>query len=72
MSHHQRPHELRLAIASEAEALLFHFGPGAYSEASRRADEASSDDLARDWSQVALAIARKTGSRSSLLTRMFH
>jgi hypothetical protein len=26
MSYHQRPHELRLAISSEAEALIFDLG----------------------------------------------
>jgi hypothetical protein len=72
MSHHQRPHELRLAVASEAEALLFNFGPEAYDEASRRVNEASSDGLARDWSRVALVIARKTAPRSSSLAWIFH
>jgi hypothetical protein len=71
MSYHQRPHELRLAIASEAEALISSFGDEASVEAHRRAEEASSDFLARDWSEVALVIARKTGKRSSLLARMF-
>ena len=72
MSYHQRPYELRLAISSEAETLLFHFGDEAYAEARRRAEEASSDFLAQDWNEVALLVARKTGKRSSLLTRMFH
>ena len=72
MSYHQRPYELRLAISSEAEALLFHFGDEAFGEARRRAEEASSDFLAQDWNEVALVITRKTGKRSSLLTRMFH
>jgi hypothetical protein len=40
--------------------------------ARRRAEEASSDFLARDWSDVALVVARKTGRRSSLLAWMFH
>ena len=43
MSYHQRPHELRLAISSEAEALFSDFGGEAYAEACRRAREASSD-----------------------------
>ena len=30
MSYHQRPHELRLAIAFEAEALMISFGDQAY------------------------------------------
>ena len=46
MSHHQRPHGLRLAISSEAEALFSDFGGEAYAEACRRASEASSDSLA--------------------------
>jgi hypothetical protein len=71
MSYHQRPHELRLAISSEAEALISDFGGEAYAEACRRAEEASNDFLARDWSEVALVITRRTGKRS-LLARMFH
>ena len=43
MSYHQRPHELRLAISSETEALISDFGGEAYAEAGRRASEASSD-----------------------------
>jgi hypothetical protein len=72
MSYHQRPHELRLAISSEAEALISDFGGEADAVARRRAKEASTDSLARDWSEVALVITRKTGMRSSLLARMFH
>ena len=72
MSYHQRPHELRLAISSEVEALISDFGDGAYAEARRRAQEASSDFLARDWSEVALVVTSKTGKRSALLARMFH
>src|SRR5271166_1981925 len=49
----QRPHELRLAISTEAEGLIFCFGYKAYAEARRRAEEASSDFLARDWDEVA-------------------
>jgi hypothetical protein len=72
MSNHQRPHGLRLAISSEAEALISDFGCEAYVVARRRAEEASSAPLARDWSEAALVITRKTGKRSSLLARMFH
>ena len=71
MSYHQRRHDLRLAISFEAEALISDFGGEAYAEARRRAKEASSDFLARDWSEVALVVARKTGRHSSLLARMF-
>ena len=71
MSYHQRPHELRLAISSEVEALIFDFGGEGYGEARRRAKEASSDSLARDWSVVAATIARRSDRRSSLLDALF-
>jgi hypothetical protein len=71
MSYHQRPHELRLAISSEAEALMSDFGGDAYAEACRRAGEASNDSLARDWSSVAATIARRSGWRSSVLDALF-
>jgi hypothetical protein len=71
MSYHQRPHELRLAISSEAEALFSDFGGEAYAEACRRASEASSDSLARDWSVVAATIARRSGRRPSVLDALF-
>jgi hypothetical protein len=48
MSYHHRPHELRLAISSEVDALISDFGDQAYAEACRRAEEASNDSLARD------------------------
>ena len=70
MSYHQRPHELRLAISSEAEALFSDFGGEAYAEACRRASEASSDSLARDWSVVAATIARRSGWRSIRARRL--
>ena len=71
MSYHQRPHELRLAISSEAEALISDFGSDAYVEACRRASEASNDFLARDWTVVAATIARRSGRRSSVLDALF-
>jgi hypothetical protein len=71
MSYHQRPHELRLAISSEAEALISDFGGDAYAEACRRAREASNDTLARDWSVVAATVARRSGWRSSVLDALF-
>jgi hypothetical protein len=71
MSYHQRPHELRLAISSETQALISDFGGEAYAEACRRANEASSDSLARDWSTVAATVARTSGRRSSLLDALF-
>jgi len=72
MSKQQRRRELRLGIAVEAEALISDFGPEAYWAARRRAQEASSDAMARDWSGVALAIARRTRTGSGwLLPAMF-
>jgi hypothetical protein len=68
MSYHQRPHELRLAISSEAEALISDFGGEADAVARRRAKEASTDfpgeglerSRARDHTQNgnALVVAR--------------
>ena len=72
MSYHQRPHELRLAISSEAEALMTSFGDQAYAKARQRAEEASSDFLARDWNEVAHVVARKTRKRPTLLAQLFH
>jgi hypothetical protein len=71
MSYHHRPHDLRLAISSEAEALIADFGDAAYVEACRCASEASSASLARDWSVVAATIARRSGMRSSVLDALF-
>jgi hypothetical protein len=61
----------RVAISSEAGALFSDFGGEAYAEACRRASEASSDSLARDWSVVAATIARRSGMRSSVLDALF-
>jgi hypothetical protein len=72
MSHPHRPHELRLAISSAADALISDLGSEAYAVARRRAEEASSDLLARDWTEVAVLITRKTASRSSLFDWLFH
>ena len=43
----------------------------AYSIALKRAEEASSDEMARDWSGVAATIARRSGTRASLLDALF-
>ena len=67
----RQQHELRLAISSAAEALISDLGSEAYAVACRRAEEASSDCLARDWSAVASAITRKTANRSSLFAWVF-
>jgi hypothetical protein len=69
MSYHE-PRPLRLVVAFEAEALIAKFGRDAYAVASWRAEEASSEVMATDWREVALAIARKDqkADRSSLAT----
>jgi hypothetical protein len=63
---------LQLGIDWEAKALLSSLGGEAYRVARQRAEEASSDDIARGWSVVAAQIARKTGPRRSLLATMFN
>lgn len=60
MSNRQHPRELRLEVSAEAQALISQLGGEGYWVARRRAHEASSDAMARDWSVVALAIARRT------------
>ena len=55
-------------IEAEADALISDFGGGACSEARRRAREASSDEMEREWSRIALAVARKTGKPVGLDT----
>ena len=73
MLHRQRPRELRLGVHYEAQALLSGAGLEAYAVARRRAQEASSNAIARDWSDVARVIARKMGNRpSSLLGAWLH
>jgi hypothetical protein len=72
MSHRQRPQGLRLSIDSEAQALISISGGEAYWVACRRAEEASSEDMARDWSGVAAAIARRAQRRRSLFGGVFH
>jgi hypothetical protein len=72
MSQQHRPHELRLAVSSAADALISDLGSEAYAVARRRAEEASNDLLARDWSEVALVITRKMARRSSLFSWVFH
>jgi hypothetical protein len=61
------PRGVRLGIEVEADALLSTSGRQAYSIARKRAEEASSDEMARDWSVVAATIARRLGRRASLL-----
>ena len=62
---------VRLGIELEADALLSISGVQAYSIALKRAEEASSDEMVRDWSVVAATVARKSGVRSSLLDALF-
>ena len=59
----RRPQGLRLEIDLEAETLMSNLGVDAFAIASRRAQEASSEQMERDWSRVAATIARRTGKR---------
>ena len=71
MSKRERPRAVRLGIDLEADALLSMSGVQAYSIALKRSEEASSEEIARDWSVVAATVARKSGVRSSLLDAFF-
>ena len=71
MLQRERPRKVRLGIELEADALLSISGAQAYSIALKRAEEASSDEMANDWSVVAARVARKSGVRSSLLDALF-
>jgi hypothetical protein len=55
-------------IEGEAEALIRNLGDRAYSEARRREREASSDEIAKDWGRVVLAVARKSRKQVGLDT----
>ena len=70
MSYRQRSRGLRLGVDVEAATLFSNLGADAYWVARWRAEEASDEDLAKDWSRVAAAIARK--SKPSLLAGIFH
>jgi hypothetical protein len=52
-------------IHAVAGALMSEFGVEAYAEARRREREADRDGTARDWSRVALVIARRTSRLGS-------
>ena len=67
MLQQERTRKVRLEIELEADALLSISGAQAYSIALKRAEEASSDQMAHDWRVVAATVARKSGVRSSLL-----
>jgi hypothetical protein len=71
MLQRERPRKVRLGIELEVDALLSISGAQAYSIALKRAEEASSDEMARDWSVVAATVARSSGVRSSLLDALF-
>jgi hypothetical protein len=71
MLQRERPRSIRLGIELEADALLSIAGAQAHSIALKRAKEASSAKMARDWSVVAATVARKSGARSSLLDALF-
>jgi hypothetical protein len=71
MLQRERPQRVRLGIELEADALLSISGAQAYSIAVKRAEEASSEEMARDWSVVAATVARKSGVGSSLLDALF-
>ena len=71
MLQRERPQGVRLGIELEADALLSTSGMQAYSIALKCAEEASSNDMARDWSVVAATIARRSGRRASLLDALF-
>jgi hypothetical protein len=71
-SHHQHQRALRLEIDHEAKALMMAVGPQAYWVARRRAEEASSDEMAKGWTGVAAVIERRTAKRTSLLSYLLH
>ena len=71
MSQRERQQRVRLGIELEADALVSISGVEAYTIALKRAEEASSDEMVRDWSVVAATVARKSGVRSSLLDALF-
>ena len=66
----QRPRGVRLGVSYEGSALVAALGAGAYAVACARAQEASSDDMARDWSDVASVIARRTKRRAGRLAAL--
>jgi hypothetical protein len=72
MSDHQHRKALRLEIDREANALMIALGPQAYWAARRRAEEASSDEMAKGWTGVAAVIERRTAKRTSLLSYLLH
>jgi hypothetical protein len=72
MSHHAHQRALRITVDREANALIATLGPQAYWAARRRAEEASSDEMAKRWTGVAAVIERRTTKRSTLLSYLLH
>jgi hypothetical protein len=72
MSHHAHRRALRLEFDREASALMNSVGAQAYWVARRRAVEASSDEMAADWTGVAALIEQRTAKHSSLLSYFLH
>ena len=62
----RRRRERRERLEAEANPFILDLGATAYSQARGREYEASSDPRARQWSRVALAVARKTGQAVGL------
>ncbi|RBP12219.1 hypothetical protein DFR50_11448 [Roseiarcus fermentans] len=61
----RRPRAVRLGVDFEATALLANLGAEAGAVARQRAEEASSDEMAQDWADVADVIAQRTRSPGS-------
>ncbi len=64
----RRRRESAKRTEAEAEAIIQAYAVEAYAEARRREREAKTEDEAKNWSRVALAIARKTSKRVGLDT----
>ncbi len=59
----RRRRETAKLVEAEAESIIRAYGVEAYAEARRREREAKTKDEAKNWSRVAMAIARKTSKR---------
>jgi hypothetical protein len=66
----QRSRGVRLGVDFEANSLIASMGAEAYSVACLRAQEASSDEIAQDWTDVAGVIAHRMRRRSGFLSSM--
>ena len=64
----RRRRETAKLVEAEAEEIIQAYAVEAYAEARRREREARTEDEAKNWSRVALAIARKTSKRVGLDT----